>query len=167
MLSTLRSRLRNDDDGFTLIELMVVVLIIAILIAIAIPTFLGAQDRAKDRSAQSNVRNALTDARAIATDNAGLLDTVTPAALASAEPNITFVAGSATPKAGEVAVLLEGTGTTGKVTLFTVSASGKWFGATTDTTGKVVSCNKQDAMTNVSTAAACTTAGGPATTTTT
>ncbi|MEY2553081.1 MAG: type pilus assembly protein PilA, partial [Ilumatobacteraceae bacterium] len=46
---------RSDSDtGFTLIELMVVVLIIAILLAIAIPTFLGAQNKAKDRSAQSS-----------------------------------------------------------------------------------------------------------------
>jgi type IV pilus assembly protein PilA len=44
--------------GFTLIELMVVVLIIAILLAIAIPTLLGAQSKAKDRAAQSSVRNA-------------------------------------------------------------------------------------------------------------
>ncbi len=50
--------MRRDDDGFTLIELMVVVLIIAILLAIAIPTFLGARGRANDRAAQSNVRNA-------------------------------------------------------------------------------------------------------------
>jgi type IV pilus assembly protein PilA len=54
---------RSGEAGFTLIELMVVVLIIAILIAIAIPTFLGARSRAQDRVAQSNLRNALTRRR--------------------------------------------------------------------------------------------------------
>ena len=39
MLANLQMR-RDDERGFTLIELVVVVLVIAILIAIAIPTFL-------------------------------------------------------------------------------------------------------------------------------
>jgi type IV pilus assembly protein PilA len=60
LLASLRDRLDREDRGFTLIELMVVVLIIAILIAIAIPTFLGARRRAQDKQAQSNLRNALT-----------------------------------------------------------------------------------------------------------
>jgi type IV pilus assembly protein PilA len=50
------------EGGFTLIELMVVLLIIAILLAIAIPTFLGVTGSAKDRSAQSSLTNALTNA---------------------------------------------------------------------------------------------------------
>ena len=53
------------EEGFTLIELMVVLLIIAILLAIAIPTFLGVTNSASDRAAQSNLTNALTEAKAI------------------------------------------------------------------------------------------------------
>jgi len=53
------------EAGFTLIELMVVLLIIAILLAIAIPTFLGVTNTAGDRSAQSNLTNALTEAKAL------------------------------------------------------------------------------------------------------
>jgi type IV pilus assembly protein PilA len=62
-------RRRDDEQGFTLIELMVVVLIIAILIAIAIPTFLGARSRAQDRAAQSDIRNGLTAEKTVYTDN--------------------------------------------------------------------------------------------------
>ncbi len=53
------------DAGFTLIELMVVLLIIAILLAIAIPTFLGVTGSANDRAAQSNLTNALTELKAL------------------------------------------------------------------------------------------------------
>ncbi|MDQ4005032.1 MAG: prepilin-type N-terminal cleavage/methylation domain-containing protein [Actinomycetota bacterium] len=59
----------QDEDGFTLIELMVVVLIIAILIAIALPTFLGLRERAQNRAAQSDLRNGLAAAKAFYTDN--------------------------------------------------------------------------------------------------
>jgi type IV pilus assembly protein PilA len=52
------------EAGFTLIELMVVLLIIAILLAIAIPTFLGVTSSANDRAAQSNLTNGLTEAAA-------------------------------------------------------------------------------------------------------
>jgi type IV pilus assembly protein PilA len=67
-INSLRSR-RDDEEGFTLIELMVVVLIIAILIAIAIPTFLGARQRAQDRAAQSDLRNGLTAEKTVYVDN--------------------------------------------------------------------------------------------------
>src|SRR3954449_5351551 len=67
-LHSLAARRRDEEEGFTLIELMVVVLIIAILIAIAIPTFLGARQRAQDRAAQSNLRNGLTAEKTVYTD---------------------------------------------------------------------------------------------------
>jgi type IV pilus assembly protein PilA len=57
------------EAGFTLIELMVVLLIIAILLAIAIPTFLGVTGSANDRAAQSNLTNALTEASAVYQSN--------------------------------------------------------------------------------------------------
>ena len=61
--------MERDEKGFTLIELMVVVLIIAIILAIAVPTFLGARERANNRAAQSNLRNANTNALVFYTDH--------------------------------------------------------------------------------------------------
>jgi type IV pilus assembly protein PilA len=60
MLTAVNQRSHREEDGFTLIELMVVLLIIAILLAIAIPTFLGARNTANARSTQEDLRNALT-----------------------------------------------------------------------------------------------------------
>src|SRR5581483_5399195 len=82
MLQKLMERRHNKEEGFTLIELMVVVLIIAILIAIAIPTFLGARTRANNRFPDNN-----SYANADAT------------ALSAVEPSLTF-AGSATASTG-------------------------------------------------------------------
>jgi len=134
MLTIARQRLQKDDeDGFTLIELMVVVLIIAILLAIAIPTFLGAQDRARDRGAQSELRNALTAAKTIATDDAGLFTNVTTATLLTAEGSLTYNEGT-TAVAKQVSVEKPADGT---LLLQTKSASGTTFAICANSSGQV------------------------------
>ncbi|MHB1924876.1 MAG: prepilin-type N-terminal cleavage/methylation domain-containing protein, partial [Acidimicrobiales bacterium] len=89
MIQILRKRMDKKDEGFTLIELMVVVLIIAILLAIAIPTFLGARSRAQNRAAESNLRNALTASKTGFTDTQSYYGAGT--ALQSIEPSLSFV----------------------------------------------------------------------------
>lgn len=49
--------LKNNEDGFTLVELLIVVVIIGILAAIAIPIFMNQQKAAYDAGLQSDLRN--------------------------------------------------------------------------------------------------------------
>jgi type IV pilus assembly protein PilA len=92
----------KEERGFTLIELMVVILIIAILVVIALPTFLGARGRASDRATQADIRNAFVAERAYYADN--LTYTTDPATMTAIEAAIAYVDGD-TPLVTDVVYL--------------------------------------------------------------
>jgi prepilin-type N-terminal cleavage/methylation domain-containing protein len=79
----------DSEDGFTLIELMVVVTILATLLVISLPTFVGARSRAQDAAAKASAARALTTARVVYSDHVSYTS-ANATALTTAEPSMTF-----------------------------------------------------------------------------
>jgi type IV pilus assembly protein PilA len=69
---------KKNDEGFTLIELLVVVVIIGVLVAIAVPVYLNYRQGAADKSAQSDVRGAISAVEQFYTNNGNQYPTNTP-----------------------------------------------------------------------------------------
>jgi type IV pilus assembly protein PilA len=111
VLRTRLALLREDEDGFTLVELMVVVMILAILIVMGLPTFLGVRSRFQDRAAQSDLRNTVLSARIMFTDNATFTSAnETAAGLVTVVPNMCYVAGGTASAATGTVACVSGVG---------------------------------------------------------
>ncbi|MEP6625792.1 MAG: prepilin-type N-terminal cleavage/methylation domain-containing protein, partial [Acidimicrobiia bacterium] len=116
----------RDADGFTVIELLIVIGIIGILIGIMIPTLLSARTPAQDRQAQNLLRNSLSAAKAVETSD-GVSPTQT--SLGGEEPAVTFLASSSTAPANQRSVSVANglSGSAWYLILASHSTSGRCF----------------------------------------
>jgi prepilin-type N-terminal cleavage/methylation domain-containing protein len=95
-----------SEDGFTILELTVVVAILGLLVAIAVPAFTSARATAQEHAAQADLRTAVLAANsAVVGSTDQSFDSVTPAVLAGDEPRLRWSTTEKTTGPDSVAAL--------------------------------------------------------------
>lgn len=141
----------RDEGGFSLIELMVVILVVGILMAIAVPTYLGARARAADRAIQTDMRTGLAAALAFFAER-GNWDAFDATQAEAEEPRLTWVDGGP-PRQGEIAIHVH---SGQQLLLVGLSSSGTFFCLAQVATSPATSTGGDMAFGNVDTTAECT-----------
>jgi type IV pilus assembly protein PilA len=153
------------EEGFTLVELLVVVLVIGILASIAIPAFLGQKKKAQDTAAKALLRSGVIALESYYVENPQQnFNGAVPALLADQEQNVNWQDATAPQPASaiedEIDVALFGpVGDEDGYVLSTASKTGTIFSYTRDGNGVAYRCSGTTAA-NAVTGCAGTFAGG-------
>ena len=149
------TRSRPSEDGFTLIEIMIVVLIIAVLVSIAMPSYQGFRISAQNRAAEGSLRTAELTARGILLDETAVPATADMLAeLAGDEGSIAWVDGAtSSTEAGEVSIQTTAANT--ELAMAAMSGSGRCYYMRLEVVGPTLrkavegaaSCRAQDYLT--------------------